>query len=361
VPLRVKPVLVAVAAAAVLPLSAAAAATSGPRLEAPVAADIGEAGTIRGAVLSARTPLRVRAAHGVWGGTYPTGGGGETVTVLVSDRYPQDQGIAERWAGFLGSLVHGSELSMLTAYLAPPREVREICGLDALACYSPRDETLVAPGEDVAGQSTAEALVTHEYGHHVAANRVNPPWDAVDYGTKRWATHEQICPDARAGRVFPGDQRDLDRYRLNPGEGFAEAYRVLNERKLGVAESPWELISEVFYPDTDALTVLERDVLQPWTRNSTSTQTASFSRRGKARTHTVATALDGTLAVTLRAPSTARLRVELFAAGDRRVGRATVQGASRTVRATICGSRTYEVRVTRVDGRGSYRLTIAKP
>jgi hypothetical protein len=300
------------------------------------------------------------AAPTWWGGRYTTPSG-EEVTVQISDQYPQNQGIAERWAAFLGNLVHGSELSRLTAYIAPLREVQSICGPEALACYSPREQALAAPGEDVPGQASAEALVAHEYGHHVAANRDNPPWEAVDYGTKRWASYEQICRAARAGRVFPGEEDDPRRYALNPGEGFAEAYRVLNQRKLAVAESTWDLVSNAFYPDGGALALIERDVLQPWTRNSSSTLTGSFRLRGKARTHAFPTGLDGRLEVTLRAPASARLRVELLTSTGTRAGLATVRGGSRGLRATVCGARSHSLRVTRLDGRGSYRLTISKP
>jgi len=355
---RVKRTVVAIAAAAVLPLSAAAAPATEPRLEQPNPADIVKAARITDATLA--TAPRLLAAPAWWGGRYTTPSG-ETVAVQISDRYPQDQGLAERWAAFIGSLVHGEELSRLTAYIAPLREVQSLCGIEALACYIPQDQALVAPGEDIPGQASAEALVVHEYGHHVAANRENPPWRTVDYGTKRWASYQQICRDARAGRVFPGEEDDPRRYALNPGEGFAEAYRVLNQRRLALAESAWDLVSNAFYPDGTALTMIERDVLRPWTRNSTSTVRGSFTLRGKARTHAVPTALDGRFELTLRAPSSMRLRVELLTATGTRVGQATVRGGSRALRTTVCGARAHSLRVTRLDGRGSYRLSVSKP
>jgi hypothetical protein len=355
---RLRQLVPAAVAAAVLPLSAAAGAGTAPRLEAPEAADIADAGAINDGILTGPVVRRTTAA--IWGGTFPTPSG-ESVTLEISDRYPQDQGVAERWAAFLGGLVHGPELSTLTAFIAPLREVQRTCGAEALACYSPRDGLLVAPGEDVLGQASAEALIAHEYGHHIAANRDNPPWDAVDFGTKRWASYERICSDARAGRVFPGEEEDRRRYMLNPGEGFAEAYRVLNERKLGLVESPWEIVSRIFYPDAQALIVLERDVMTPWTMSSTSTLKGSFTVRGKSHSHSVTTALDGTLRVTLRAPSSAHLRVELLKPSGTRIAQATVRGGSRTVRTTVCGSRSHTVRVTRLDGRGKYALTVAKP
>jgi len=357
-PGRLRRLLPVVAAAAVLPLAGAAAAGTAPRLEAPAVADIADAEAIDDRVLTG--PVVRRAAAAVWGGRFPTASG-QTVNLEISDRYPQDPAVAERWAAYFGSLVHGSELSTLTAYLAPLREVQLVCGPEALACYSPRDGLMVVPGEDVSGQASAEALIAHEYGHHVAANRDNPPWDAVEYGTKRWASYEKICSDARAGRVFPGEESDPRRYMLNPGEGFAEAYRVLNERKLARVESAWEIVAQTFYPDATALDVLERDVVAPWNRTTTSTLQGSFTSRGKTRSHSLTTALDGTLRVTVRAPASARLRVELLTAAGGRVAQATAQGRARTISTTVCGSRTHTVRVTRLDGRGAYRLTVSKP
>ncbi len=50
------------------------------------------------------------AAHAVHGGTYTTTTG-EQVRIVVSDRYPVDEARNQRWADFLASLVHGSELA----------------------------------------------------------------------------------------------------------------------------------------------------------------------------------------------------------------------------------------------------------
>src|SRR5205807_1318934 len=130
--------------------------------------------------LTAPKARRVLAAASYWGGQYTTATG-ELVTVYVSDSYPQDPAIAQRWADFLDSLVHGSELSKVTAYLAPLAEVQSYCGAEALACYSPRDSLLVAPGDAPTSDVSAEAVVTHEYGHHVASHRSNAPWDDVDH------------------------------------------------------------------------------------------------------------------------------------------------------------------------------------
>jgi hypothetical protein len=51
---------------------------------------------------------------------------------------------------------------------------------------------------------TVAESVAHEYGHHVAVHQRNAPWDAYDWGTKRWASYEDA--GVAAGRLLPGDQ-----------------------------------------------------------------------------------------------------------------------------------------------------------
>jgi hypothetical protein len=63
--------------------------------------------------------------------------------------------------------------------------------------------------------------------------RTYPPWKALTRGTKRWATYAGACAKTAARRLVPGDERL--KYRVNPGEGFAEAFRVLNELRAGLA------------------------------------------------------------------------------------------------------------------------------
>ena len=298
---------------------------------------------------------------GYWGGP-TTASTGESVTIYVSDAYPQDPATAQRWADFLASLVHGPELAKLTAYLAPLGQVQSFCGADALACYSPGSESLVAPGDDPAADTSAEAVVTHEYGHHVAENRSNAPWSAEDYGTKRWASYEQVCSKTRAGELFPGAETSPD-YRLNPGEGFAESFRVLNERLAGLPEAPWSVVSQTLYPDSTALSLLRQDVTTPWT-TLTIRSAAALGPRARSRTTTVATSLDGTLRVTLQAPARARFALDVLTPSGTRLGAHVTTSAgsrTRTVTATVCGQRTVRLRVSRISGSGTYALTVARP
>ena len=347
------------AAAVAAALVAAAAAQSAPtrRLESPQLSKITRAGAaIPDAALPARYP-GLLAPGSYWGGTYRTSTG-ESVTVYASNTYPVDRALGQRWADFLASLVHGSELSTIKVYLAPLSEVSRVCGQDALACYSAADSSLIAPGEDPSDDLSAEAVITHEYGHHVAANRSDAPWRALDYGTKRWASYMQVCAKARSGKLFPGAE-DHVRYVLNPGEGFAETYRVLNERKAGLPEPPWQVVSDALYPDSTALTAVEEDVMSPWQGVTGSSRTATLTRRTRARTLTVATPLDGTLKVTLRPSAGLRLALDVNASSTRLLHATGSAAFART--ATICGPRSVSIRVSALRGAGSFRLTVSKP
>jgi hypothetical protein len=359
------PVLCAVAVATATVLVTAAAAQSKPlqhRLDSPQLAEISRAsGPISDTQLavSVNAVASVSAAPtGYWGGEYRTAAG-EPVTIFASNSYPVDPALGQRWADFLGTLVHGSELSTVTVLLATPGQISRTCGSDAVACYSAQGGGLLyAPGEDPASDLSAEAVITHEYGHHVAANRSDAPWLALDWGPKRWASAMQVCAKARRDELFPGAE-NLVQYTLNPGEGWAETYRVLNERKTGRAEEPWQIVSQSLYPTAAALSAAEQDVIAPWQAGTPTTQTAALSRTKKTRTFTVATQLDGTLKLTVRPSAGMRLSVDVFASTTRTAHVVSARAFTRTF--TVCGARSYRVRVTDLAGRGSVSLTVAKP
>jgi hypothetical protein len=350
------PALCAVAVATAL--AAAAAAQSKPlqKLETPQVAEISRAAR---PIVDTELAASVNAVvpTGFWGGQYRTAGG-ESVTVYASNSYPVDPALGQRWADFLGTLVHGSEISTVTVLLATSAQISRTCGAGAVACYSAQGALLYAPGEDPGSDLSAEAVITHEYGHHVAASRSDAPWLALDWGPKRWASAMQVCARTRSGELFPGAE-DPGRYTQNPGEGWAETYRVLNERKAGRAETPWQIVSPSLYPTSAALAAAEQDVTAPWQAATSTTQTVALSRTTKTRTFTVATQLDGVLKVALRPAAGMRLSVDVFASTT---GAAHIVSARAFTRSfTVCGVRSYRIRVTDLAGRGSVSLTVAKP
>jgi hypothetical protein len=334
------------AAAVAVPLSAAAASGSTKPFQDTI-------------LPSSKARFLTSGTVAFWGGA-TTASTGDRVTVRFSDSYPQDPAVAQRWADFLASLLHGSELQTAVLYLAPFREVQSFCGRGALACYNPGQNLIVAPGDNVAPDITAESVVMHEYGHHVAASRSDAPWEAVDYGTKRWSSYLQVCARSRDGQLFPGDESS--NYRLNPGEAFAETYRVLNERRLGRVESTWDIVSEALYPDATALSLVEQDVTTPWTGNTSSSSTLALRKSARTRTVSLATPLDGSMRVTLRGVKNGRAALDLLGATGAPILHTVVSGATtRSLSTTVCGTRAYRARVTLQRGSGSFRLTVSKP
>lgn len=356
---RPLPLLAALAAVAAF-LAAPSANAAQHRLESPKAAEIARSGdSVRYARVES-VSARLAAGSEYWGGDY-IASTGERVKIYAAKDYPEDPALGQRWANFLAGLVHGSELPGLTTYLVTPLEVRSVCGAGALACYSDRKSTLIVPGEDSPNVSV-EALITHEYGHHVAAHRLNTPWPAVEWGTKRWASYLQVCRNTRDKTMFPGAERRSE-YDRNPGEGFAEAYRVLNERRAGIAEAPWDIVSQIFYPDETSLSLLSQDVTEPWRANTSSTLSGAFSAAVKSRSFPLTTPLDGAFRLSVRAPPTGRLRIDLYSASGTRVARSTTPRASAnaSISTTVCGTRAYRATVTRVAGSGSYRVGVSQP
>jgi hypothetical protein len=296
--------------------------------------------------------LALPASALAWGGSYATGDSlGTFVQIQVSDSYPVDDALPQDWATYLGTLVHGPELARLTLNLMPLSDVQAKCGSQALACYDPSEETIYASPEDQLDSPPAKEIVTHEYGHHVANNSNDAPWDALDYGTKRWSSYENICAKAAAGTASPGDEGS--HYFQNSGEAFAESYRVLNLQKLGVPSSGWDIVDPSFYPDATALTLLQEDITTPWVAPTVSKLHGSFGT-GVVRTFKVQTQLDGTFTARLISPTQAKMRLALYNAGT-----LVLRGTS--IRYEICGERSLTLKVERLSGRGAFTINVSKP
>lgn len=340
-------------AAAALLLVAAAAPVRAEEAGAAVTA-----GRLHLAAHSTLEPggARLLRRAGWAGGSYTTSTG-ERVTVLVSTAYVDPEALGRRWANFLAGLIHGFELALVRAYVAPLAEVEEFCEHRVLGCYG--SNTLVSIGDQV-DDVTAEEVMRHEYGHHVAANRQNPPWAAVDWGTKRWASAADICARVAGQTAFPGDEGLY--YSRNPGEAFAEAYRVLNEVRGGSRAFSWTLADPSFSPSERELVAIEDDVLRPWAPSPQRLITGRLAAGARTWTRSIATPLDGDLELSLRMPVGAAHTLALLDSRGAVLARGHWTGSGvRTLRYRICGERSLRVRVGRSGGATPFQVRAMVP
>jgi hypothetical protein len=151
---------------------------------------------------------------------------------------------------------------------------------------------------------------------------------------------------------------------LNPGEGWAETYRLLEEQRAGVTGAPWEIVDGSFYPTDAALAAARQDVLQPWQVSRTATFRHRFTTKSK-RVWTVAltTPLDGSLEITVSLPKSSLYNVTLLDS-DRTTVLATGLWASlrtKRVTTTICGERSLFLRVSQKTGFGRVSVSATQP
>ena len=301
---------------------------------------------------------RLARETATWRGGPITTSTGEVVQVQVSDSLPTVT--PEYWAEFLAQLTHGAELGRVTSYHASLAEVQELCGARALGCYS--RNTMISLAEPALDGTTPEEVVRHEYGHHIALYRDNAPWRAIDWGPKAWATSATVCPKVTRGEAHPGDQGR--NYALNPGEAWAETYRLLEERKDGITTGAWPIIAPSFYPTEADLQAAERDVLQPWTKGTIRSFSRTFARRTpKVWTIPLSTPLDGSIRITAAVPRGGQYAVALVGPNRRTVlERATWFGQrAKRIETTVCGQRSLFVRVTQAGSLGRVSVTAATP
>jgi hypothetical protein len=343
-------------ATALLAAAIAGAARSGPVTAAP--AQPTSARSIDAQPGTALRFERLARSTATWRGGPITTSTGEVVQVQVSDSLPAVT--PEYWAEFLVQLTHGAELARLTSYHATLDEVQELCGARALGCYS--RNTMISLAEPAMDGTTPEDVVRHEYGHHIALYRDNTPWRAIDWGPKNWATSATVCPKVTRGEAHPGDEGQ--NYALNPGEAWAEVYRLLQERKDGITAGAWPIIAPSFYPTEAALQAAERDVLQPWTRGSLRSFARTFGKRmAKVWWIPLATPLDGSLRITAAVPRGGRYEVALVGPNRTTVLRRASGVGQRVKRiaTTVCGQRSLFVRVTQAGTFGRVSVTAATP
>jgi hypothetical protein len=310
---------------------------------------------VRDVDLSARSATAALRSS-IWGGVYRTSTG-ETIRMYADSWYYVNSPWLQGWADWMAKyLVHRDEFSRVTVLFVPPWALGAACGgADAAGCYSRSDGLMIVPGNQLSDGTRMDTVVVHEYGHHVAANRQNPPWDASDWGPKYWASYASVCQRVASGTAFPGDEGL--HYLQNPGEAWAETYRLAVWRSwlwIDWPEDRWNS-DPSFYPTRIATDVAKQDVLNAWIANGTTrTWTGGFTKKKRARTLIVNTPYDGDMAVTLYRPIGATLTLIDGASG------AILQNTSASFSYRVCGQRSLHLRVTGRAGR-KFRVTISAP
>jgi hypothetical protein len=264
-------------------------------------------------VQHATRPMRAASAAGPILRKYATHDG-YSVAVQSSPSYSPDPVADQKLVDFLDSRVHGAELGDLSVYVGTPAEIVSLCGGDpsTVACYAIDEQRMYVPGESVRGVPI-EYAITHEYGHHIASWRSNEPWDALDWGAKRWSSAVRVCTWVRRGLLFPGNQGK--HYWDDPGEGFADSYAHMH-----YPQAPWDY-NQLRRPTARSLAALREDVVHPWVDPRERTFRGRLGPRKAKRTFHIQLTLDGDMDLTLRAPRGTVYEVEAqtrgFAAGQK--------------------------------------------
>jgi hypothetical protein len=266
----------------------------------------------------------------------------------------------QRIAGFVGTLIHGFEVELLTVQLDTPSQLEYDCGFGAQACYYATENKIVLSGneEPAADGASRDYVLAHEYGHHVARHRDNPPPfpSPLDWGTARWSSYEHVCQSSRAGRLFPGSG-GLHYFR-DPGEAFAEAFARNRFPDSGLR---WRWLPEL-EPDGAALQAIRADTLNPWRgRRSSSLAGRLRGRRDGPIVRRLRTPLDGMVSLR-RAGAQRRYGLSLLSrAGD--VLRSSRDGLSfgRRLNFTVCGQSSLRLAISSRRPGAAYQLEIQQP
>lgn len=330
-----------------------AASLGVPRPEVPV----------RDVVLGKADAAAARISASASSRRYPIGdGSGATIAVGATEACARNCSVVDpqRIADFIGTLIHGEEVSLLTVQLDTEYELAFDCGPGAEACYYAGEDKVVIGGyEEVdRGGDPLEYVLAHEYGHHVAAHRrlAAPFGAAIDWGTERWASLENVCQGRRSGRLFPGNEGS--HYYEDPGEAFAESFA-----RYRFPESPiaWQWLPAL-RPGPAAFQAIREDTLEPWRGRSSLVLSGHVPARGEGvAVEYLRTPLDGT--VTLRPGSLRRgYELALRSRAGRLLHRFRPNPSPRRLDYTVCGQARLRLVIISSRRHGHpFRLRIQQP
>jgi hypothetical protein len=295
-----------------------------------------------------------------YGGVYTGSTDQTSVSVYMSSYYQPDDSVLQSYADLLDGFVHGSELWDVTVYLAPIEEMQAACGSqDTDGCFYGSSNTIYLPGNPPSDGTPVEEIAAHEYGHAIAFARANPydrTGTALEWGPEYWASLENVCSKVQSGSAFPGDEGS--HYMQNPGEAWADTYRMLN----GGQPSLWQFDNE-FYPNNTDFKYARKDIANPWNGNTVKTASGRFRHhQGPNARYKLDTFDDGPRAsVTLT--TRGALRASLFMYWQNGSLAAQLRGPQRVkrIRFSICGDSYVRIRVQRQLGFGTYTLAANTP
>lgn len=320
---------------------------------------------VRDAVIAMPSPSAASISASAAVDRYPVNdGSGATIGVSVTAACQAYCNAADpqQIADFIGTLIHGFEIELLTVQLDTPLQLELDCGFGAQACYYSGENRIVISGDDTPGSEEAsrDYILAHEYGHHVAQHRDSPaPFPAaINWGTERWSSYEHVCQLRRARAVFPGDEGT--HYYQDPGEAFAEAFA---RTRFPQAHVKWGW-SRSLKPNAGAFKAIREDTLDPWSGRTRFTVSGRVpSGRGAAAIESFRTPLDGMVSLRPANLPGRRYRLSLMSLGGR-VLRTSRHGLDlhHQLDFTVCGQPRLRVAIRSAAGSGGpFRLLIRRP